>query len=800
MKRLFIFWLVALLSFIHIEPVSGEASTPLLKVSGDYVNVRNGAGLDYKVIFQIKYGTVVKEMSISKDTEGNLWYRIYDFNTNKTGFVASWLLTNTGVSIQGSDTKFIAKVNTESLNVRIGPGVEFRLTSTLKQGEKVTIIRVFKRSDGEEWYKFQDKDKKYYYIAGWYTEKLPYIEPPPSGDQIASIASSTEYVNLRKGPSVDFEKVALIEKGDSAKVLGIAKNKNGELWLQVEYNGKIGWVIGDYFKVDKMPTIELSVIGGTGTVKENSNLREGPSQEFKSLRVVNKDTELKITGIANNRENEVWYSVEDTGSTGWIKADLISINKVETGTINNILWLITPSGIDISIQGEKIPTPTLTTIKDPERIETVFHSSKLLKGNGSLEINIFPITRVRYESSGQDVIITVDLVREIPHSFEQKGEENVLLHLTLPKAGEKLVEISGREVYARIDAIDGKTHISIEDFLNSFNIKLANPEVFDFNFFGKDISIDKESVTIKGNVPFISLDKLSQILNVSVLETSHVIFIDPVLTFLEEKEETRITFSFPVSVKRIESNNKYSVVFYADPGNFNIETSKHRNIENPPEIILAFDTNIEIETEKNQVKIVKTNIKEGILGGKTIILDPGHGSYSGQYLDVGATGASGMKEAYVVLDIALRLKALLEQEGAKVILTHEVVDSKENPDLSERTSIANSSGGDLFISIHLNASTNKNATGTETYYWYDTSKALAQILHNTIVSELGTLDRGIKKDYLYVCRNVTTMPSVLLEILFISNSKEEALLKDPLFLDKIAQTLLKGVKIYLSGT
>jgi len=62
------------------------------------------------------------------------------------------------------------------------------------------------------------------------------------------------------------------------------------------------------------------------------------------------------------------------------------------------------------------------------------------------------------------------------------------------------------------------------------------------------------------------------------------------------------------------------------------------------------------------------------------------------------------------------------------------------------------------------------------------------------VSNLGTLDRGTKKDYLYVCREVTTMPAILTEVAFISNQDEENLLKNSAFLDKVAMALFEGIK------
>src|SRR4029079_16217390 len=91
-----------------------------------------------------------------------------------------------------------------------------------------------------------------------------------------------------------------------------------------------------------------------------------------------------------------------------------------------------------------------------------------------------------------------------------------------------------------------------------------------------------------------------------------------------------------------------------------------------------------------------------------IVINPGHGGH-----DPGATGTS-ITEAELVLDIALRVEALLQKvPGTEVILTRR---SDEFVPLQERTAIANREGADLFLSIHANASANPSARGIETYY------------------------------------------------------------------------------------
>ena len=95
--------------------------------------------------------------------------------------------------------------------------------------------------------------------------------------------------------------------------------------------------------------------------------------------------------------------------------------------------------------------------------------------------------------------------------------------------------------------------------------------------------------------------------------------------------------------------------------------------------------------------------------GLTIVIDPGHGGN-----DAGARGRGSVTEKQIVLDVARRLKTLLEMRlGARVVLTR--VDDKA-VDFETRAAIANQNRGDLFISLHLNAAPSPDVLGTEVYY------------------------------------------------------------------------------------
>jgi N-acetylmuramoyl-L-alanine amidase len=217
-----------------------------------------------------------------------------------------------------------------------------------------------------------------------------------------------------------------------------------------------------------------------------------------------------------------------------------------------------------------------------------------------------------------------------------------------------------------------------------------------------------------------------------------------------------------------------------------------------------------------------------------IVIDAGHGGH-----DTGTTGVNGLLEKDLVLDVSRRLGALIRDRlGSEVIFTR--TDDTFVP-LEERTQIANDSRADLFLSIHANSSEFPSADGIETYYLnFTTSKAALEVAarenatSQKTVYELQDLlqqialkdkvdesrefaeriqtallaasargnsahlrDRGVKKAPFIVLIGAS-MPSVLAEIGFVSNLREENLMRRPEHRQKIAEALYKGVAQYSS--
>lgn len=206
---------------------------------------------------------------------------------------------------------------------------------------------------------------------------------------------------------------------------------------------------------------------------------------------------------------------------------------------------------------------------------------------------------------------------------------------------------------------------------------------------------------------------------------------------------------------------------------------------------------------KKQSYNVSSDAKS-VLKGKIICIDPGHGG-----TDVGAIGHIGGKDVYeknITLSIALPLRDMLTSAGAKVVMTRDTDKdvygpwADADPELQARCDIANEAHADAFVSIHIDSFSNSSVDGTTAYYNAKSSKdlLLAQMMHQATMNSLSIPDRGVKSSDFYV--NVyTTMPSVLMEMGFITNDHRVKMLTSSWGPRGIAQSLFNGLVNYFAA-
>lgn len=223
-------------------------------------------------------------------------------------------------------------------------------------------------------------------------------------------------------------------------------------------------------------------------------------------------------------------------------------------------------------------------------------------------------------------------------------------------------------------------------------------------------------------------------------------------------------------------------------------------------------------------------------GIKTIVIDPGHGG-----LESGARGKYGALEKDITLDIGLKLKEIFQKSmGHRVVMTRE--EDIDVP-LESRAAKANNNRSNLFVSIHVNSSYRKEASGSETFFlslnatdeearrlaylennsselqakigeqdeddtlkmilwdmaqsaYLKQSSQLAESIQKHLNILLGTANRGIKQAPFKVLTGVAC-PAVLVEVAFLSNPEEEKKLLTEDFQEKVAQAIHRGIMDFL---
>jgi N-acetylmuramoyl-L-alanine amidase len=255
---------------------------------------------------------------------------------------------------------------------------------------------------------------------------------------------------------------------------------------------------------------------------------------------------------------------------------------------------------------------------------------------------------------------------------------------------------------------------------------------------------------------------------------------------------------------------------------------------------LANPTRLVLDLQGDRDKSAARGAAPPVTALPVIVLDPGHGG-----VETGAVGPSGLEEKDVTLDLARRLKPLLERHGVTVVLTR---DEDRVMPLDDRTAIANQNRAELFVSIHVNASKRKSAVGAETYFlstdatdaeartlaalenkayapaepasggstpasggpdrglelilwdlaqnsYLAESSRLAELVQREMNTLAGTKDRGVRQAPFRVLMGAT-MPAILVEAAFISNSSEESRLADAAAKDKIAEAIARAIVEY----
>lgn len=203
----------------------------------------------------------------------------------------------------------------------------------------------------------------------------------------------------------------------------------------------------------------------------------------------------------------------------------------------------------------------------------------------------------------------------------------------------------------------------------------------------------------------------------------------------------------------------------------------------------------------SQVRTVTVSITEHV-SGRTVLIDAGHGGR-----DPGAVAAGGLLEKDVTLGIALHLERLLQRAAVHVVMTRrddrDLADSnassKKAQDLSRRVELAERSGADVYISIHGNSFPSAAWSGAQTFHFPNRSddQWLAERIQERLRLQLGPNRRQATAADYFVLREAS-MPSVVVEVGFLSNPRESELLGTKAYQLRVAEAIYMGIIDYFA--
>lgn len=792
---LFLFISASLLVFaLPCPALAGKA-----KVKDSVVNIRSGPGTSYDII-----GNVYKDTEVETGQTLNGWTEVQFKNIS--GWIKSDLLAFTS-----SQPALSFKVTAGSANLRTGPGTNYSLAGQALKGE---VFPILEELDG--WYRIRDKNGNTAYIASFLGEKIAGTEkaenpasgsPSPSAGNTGSLPPIRVYLDGRQlafdvepvidsgrtlvplraifeamGARVDWQpstRTVTAIRGNTTVVMKIGSTQptvNGKIvnldvpakivknrtlvplrFVGEAFGGKVEWDAAARTVRITSPPAENTASGPPPYIRTTSltNLRTGAGTGFS---VAEQAAAGEVMPVIASRDG--WYQVSRGGRTLWVASWVVE-PVWEAANGNN-----PASGREESPENtDVISQPDSGAISQPDKPEALKDNevklSRFLDATG-ITVKIETSRRVEplIEKSGNNLTYTFP-------DMELKG-----LNYIKEKIGYELLEAKGvnenNQAVIRVTipyGVEYRTYA--ENDGKAQVIKIPNfimwVEKKEFGTYGERLLIT--TLTPAEYTRQISGDRIE-------------IKMKDVILGRAQKE---YTFSGKVIEKAAfseESGGTTAVIYTSGIGGSSTGRSGDGSIL---AVMIA---------GRDQVPQRNQNL---------IVIDPGHGGK-----ETGAISANGYMEKIPNLEIALEAGRILRSRGYQVEFTR-TDDSFVS--LEERAAMANALNAAVFVSIHNNSSTNRAASGTETYFYApsdrphlfiqkDEREDLATFVQNSLVRYLGRPNRGVKQANFSVLRN-TNMPSILCEVAFISNPEEEMLLGSDDFKRRAGEAIAEGVDQYM---
>jgi N-acetylmuramoyl-L-alanine amidase len=502
----------------------------------------------------------------------------------------------------------------------------------------------------------------------------------------------------------------------------------------------------------KSSAVQLST--QTATINTNNvNIRKGAGTTYSVISNLSKGQKVEIIGSMKNQKGETWYNIKFGGKTGWV----LSTFATKSGS-QNIAKTNTQGMLLVATRNARLYETADLNSKKVEKLpanSTVFVISEEKDPTNNLVwVQIMSESENIGWTPKYELVASKSVIRYIyalDNSQVFKDTTNQTPALATLRENDQVMVLQEADGWLNIETKTGIRGWMLKTQASTTQLKrLINPQVVpsgknSYITWSKPYNFSFKYTTISNNQL-----KLTQGFTYAQIPKAKVKGIKEIKSIREK-------------------NNERSLILTFEPG---------------------YTFTIRNYNDKVSIKVVP----KGLIG-KTIIIDAGHGGH-----DPGAIGPTRLKEKDVNLNTALLLRRELIRAGAIVKMTRSTDVFLE---LNQRTAIANASDYDAFISIHSDSATS-TARGTTTYYNQSVnfnglqSLKLATSVQKGIIPVIKTTNRGVKHQLFYVNR-MNELPSILVELGYISNRTEESLLRSKDFRQKAAVGIRKGLQDYFNN-
>ena len=459
-----------------------------------------------------------------------------------------------------------------------------------------------------------------------------------------------------------------------------------------------------------------------------------------------------------------------------------NFNKINSALSN------TSSNISSSNDSNKnvipIPAQNLSISNNVSRIKTKFYLNRLDIKRGNILISgvgSASLEKVKILSEPNRIVFDMPntILNPNLHNNEYKINENEKVRLAQFEQSKVRIVITTNDIskYKPIFSQD------MQGVLFAHSERLTNIKLFD-----KISTLESYNVKHTNNYDLLTLNYTEPVIQSVVRDYNNLSLTvynsKPVLPDFFTNNIKNTAFK-DLKISKIASTEQFQAGQMISVPVDKYDTVYVYKAQSGKQIVLKIEPQQVIE--KPKPKNDKTKIK--LNKNEVIIIDPGHGGP-----DVGAT-RNNVFEKDLNLEVSKKVYDLLTKAGLKAEMTRT---TDVNPTLQERCDFSNERQSLLFVSIHTNASVNEAPNGIETHFYHDNSIELSNIVHKHLISETNAFDRGTIKSMFYVI-NHTNVPSILVEMGYISNNKERNELQTKDRQDKTAKAIAEGIIEYLKG-